>query len=158
MFNLEELQCIKEKFSNENLVDDTNNYNKTIAKKCQVLINKAQNCKEKLYSFYWDCGRQGEVEGLFKATEEEINRAIGQQVYFGEILGKHSEVYGTLDEGDITLVSDDSLIVSNSAESGYNPLNYVRFICSVCGERLSIEEFDDLENMICDYCAKEQDQ
>lgn len=153
MFNLEELQYIKEKFSIENL--DNNAHNKIIVDKCIELIDKAQNCKEKLYSFYWDCGRQGEVEGLFKATDEEIQRAIGQKVYFGEILGKHSEVYGTLDECDITLVSDDSLIVSNSTESGYNPLNYVSFVCSVCEDEYNIEEFDDLENMICRYCVKQ---
>ena len=32
----------------------------------------------------------GSVEGLFVADEEEIQRNMGMQVYFGEILGKHS--------------------------------------------------------------------
>lgn len=53
---------------------------------------------KRLYKFYWDCGRQGDVEGLFFADEETVNKSIGSQVYFGEILGKHSEVYGTLEE------------------------------------------------------------
>lgn len=28
-----------------------------------------------------------------------VESVIGNEVYFGEILGKHSEVYGTLEEG-----------------------------------------------------------
>lgn len=78
-----------------------------------------------LWKFYWDCGRQGEVEGLFKATKEEVDAAIGKEVYFGEILGKHSEVYGTLEDGEIELVSDDPLTVKNAFETGYNPLDYL---------------------------------
>ena len=85
----------------------------------------AQETKECLWSFYWDCGRQGDVEGIFKATKEEIEKAIGQQVYFCEILGKHSEVYGTLEKDECTLISDDPLVVMNSVESGYNPLHYI---------------------------------
>ena len=80
---------------------------------------------ECLWRFYWDCGRQGEVEGVFKAKKEEVDNAIGKDVYFGEILGKHSEVYGTIEEGEITLESDDPLVVKNAVESGYNPLDYL---------------------------------
>ena len=95
--------------------------------------DKMRGCKieyecatmECLWRFYWDCGRQGEVEGIFKATKEEVDNAIGKDVYFGEILGKHSEVYGTIEEGEITLESDDPLVVKNAVESGYNPLDYL---------------------------------
>ncbi len=80
---------------------------------------------ECLWRFYWNCGRQGEIEGIFKATKEEVDNAIGKDVYFGEILGKHSEVYGTIEEGEITLESDDPLVVKNAVESGYNPLDYL---------------------------------
>ena len=84
-----------------------------------------------LYSFYWDCGRGGSVEGLFIATPSEIEEITGKQIYLGEVLGKHSEVYGEINEGDIKLVSDDQdkvswlggLMVSNTI-SGYNPLDY----------------------------------
>lgn len=84
-----------------------------------------------LWSFEWDCGRQGSVEGLFVATEETIKENMGKQVYFGEILGKHSEVYGTLEEGDVTKVDLDSETVEKvqkvlgSTWSGYNPLSYI---------------------------------
>lgn len=84
-----------------------------------------------LWKFYWDCGRMGEVEGLFIATENEIQNAIGKNIYFGEILGKHSEVYGTLDENDLEKINLDSVSIERVAEllgdnwSGYNPLEYI---------------------------------
>lgn len=93
--------------------------------KIDNVVKSASECKECLWSFYWDCGRQGEVEGLFKATKEEVENAIGKEVYFGEILGKHSEVYGTLEESEIELVSDNPIDVMNATESGYNPLEYL---------------------------------
>jgi len=84
-----------------------------------------------LWKFYWDCGRMGEVEGLFIATENEIQNAIGKNIYFGEILGKHSEVYGTLDENDLEKINLDNVSIERVAEllgdnwSGYNPLEYI---------------------------------
>ncbi len=92
-----------------------------------------------LYSFYWDCGRSGFLDGLFIAEQSVMNDSIGEEVYFGEVLGKHSEVYGTLDKTDIKLVSDDQDFISRLEQafgeeyknytgytlSGYNPLNYL---------------------------------
>lgn len=84
-----------------------------------------------LWKFYWDCGRMGEVSGLFVATEDEINKSIGKEVYFGEILGKHSEVCGTLDREDLEKINLDSVSTERVAEflgdtwSGYNPLKYI---------------------------------
>ncbi len=83
-----------------------------------------------LYSFYWDCGRMGDVQGLFISTQEQVDKLLGKEIYFGEILGKHSEVYGTVDEGDITLVSSDQdkvnwlLELLGCTVSGYNPFDY----------------------------------
>lgn len=93
------------------------------------------------YSFYWDCGRQGCVEGVFITRTKYVDKAIGKNVYFGEILGKHSDVYGTLDKGDLTLKTDDQDFIQtylrivngfkrpvgntdfiNYTISGYNPL------------------------------------
>ncbi len=86
---------------------------------------------EKLYKFSWDIGRMGEVEGLFIADEEKVNEMIGSDVYFGEILGKHSEIFGTLDKEDLEIKSDDKSFVSKlksllgTSISGYNPLSYI---------------------------------
>lgn len=62
---------------------------------------------KKVYKFYWDCGRAGDVQGIFVADSDEVDRAIGRGVDFGEVLGKHSQVYGTLDREDLTVVADD---------------------------------------------------
>lgn len=88
---------------------------------------------KKLYRFGWDCGRMGEVEGLFIADDAEVEKLIGCNVYFGEILGKHSEVTGTLDEEDLEVLTDDQEFLTKLTEltgfdstiSGYNPLDYI---------------------------------
>lgn len=83
-----------------------------------------------VYRMQFDAGRMGSVCGLFTATDEEIKEAIGKEVYFGEVLGKHSEVYGTLEASEVTLVTDDPDFVAKFDEyqcaSGYNPLEYLR--------------------------------
>jgi hypothetical protein len=85
-----------------------------------------------LYKFYWYCGRAGDLEGLFAATQEDVDAAIGKYVYFGEVLGKHSEIYGNLGKEDLTKlnISEDvvSILVKEIGStdiSGYNPLNYL---------------------------------
>jgi hypothetical protein len=83
-----------------------------------------------LWKFHWDCGRMGDVRGVFVATEDEIVVALGKRVYFGEILGKHSEVAGTLRKEDLTLLTDDQDFITKAiaygvASNGYNPLEYL---------------------------------
>lgn len=83
----------------------------------------------KLWRFYWDCGRQGNVESVFVATQAEIDAALGSQVYFGEILGKHSDIHGQLDAEDLTLLSDDPALVAlfrdRVGSTGHSPLDYL---------------------------------
>ena len=86
----------------------------------------------KIYRFYWSCGRMGDVEGIFAATDEEVEKAVGQCVYFGEILGKHSEIYGNLSQEDLTMLTDDQDFISKAVEyklipSGYNPLEFIDY-------------------------------
>lgn len=84
-----------------------------------------------LVRFHWDCGRMGDVEGIFVTTKEILERNYGKRVYFGEILGKHSEVYGTLDRKDITVESEDEVFIDQltlilgTHIGGYNPLNHI---------------------------------
>lgn len=84
-----------------------------------------------LYSFECDCGRMGALYGLFIATETEVSEAIGKHAYFGEVLGKHSEIYGTLDEEYITKIEVSPATLAELEEkfgdtiSGYNPLVYI---------------------------------
>lgn len=85
-----------------------------------------------LYSFYVDCGRQGSLDGLFIATQEQVDKAIGCEMYFGEVLGKHSDVQGTLEAHEIKLVSGDQdkvewlLELLGENVSGFNPLDYIQ--------------------------------
>lgn len=84
---------------------------------------------KKLYKFRFDCGRMGELSGLFVADEEDINNVIGETVYFGEVLGKHSEIYGELEEADFKVITDDQGFINKfeelDCETGYNPFNYI---------------------------------
>ena len=85
-----------------------------------------------LYRFKLYCGRMGVVESIFAATEEEISKVFGKEVYFGEILGKHSDIFCTVEEEMITLLTDDSRFVKKLIDimgdktiSGYNPLERI---------------------------------
>jgi len=87
---------------------------------------------KKLYAYKLDCGRMGEVEGLFVAEEAIIMAALGRTVYFGEILGKHSEIVADLDINHLTVKSEDPEFILKLVEiigsehiSGYNPLDYI---------------------------------
>jgi len=83
---------------------------------------------EKLYKFGWDYGRQGVVEALFIADPRAVELVCGREVYFGEILGKHSEVYGELEESDLTVIDipQEAIEALKKAVgrtiSGHNPL------------------------------------
>jgi hypothetical protein len=88
-----------------------------------------------LYKFFWDCGRNGELHGLFIASEKEVSELIGKQVYFGEVLGKHSDISGDIEPGEITLISSDPDYIAITKKlfgitmgntlMGYNPLDFI---------------------------------
>lgn len=82
--------------------------------------------------FYWYCGRMGDLEGLFVTDKAELEGAYGKHVYFGEVLGKHSDISGSLETEDITILSEDQdfiekfeKIVGGGTISGYNPLEFI---------------------------------
>lgn len=86
----------------------------------------------KLYAFHWDCGRSGDINGLFVADDKLVNDIVGSRLHFGEILGKHSDISGTLDLKDLTVKSEDQDFINKLVEvigsttiSGYNPLGYL---------------------------------
>jgi len=108
----------------------------------------------KLYKFYWDCGRMGCLESLFVADEKDIKRIMGKEIYFGEVLGKHSEICGEIEECDITIKSEDPEFIDKLVEiigdttiSGHNPISY--YDSSLEGGHYD----DDLEE-ICFECDK----
>jgi hypothetical protein len=70
----------------------------------------------------------GSIEGIFVSTPEEISKLIGKSVYFGEILGKHSEVVVGISQENFEEISDDvafvELFEKHNLNSGYNPFDY----------------------------------
>ena len=116
---------------------------------------------EKLYGFEWDVGRMGDVHGMFVADEADIEKAMGQDVYFGEILGKHSEVRGVLEEDDLKILSENPDFVQQFKEImpngfGYNPLDYITYYCEECGEMLERDYPDESVVLPCWSCAEEE--
>jgi hypothetical protein len=91
----------------------------------------------KLYKFHVNYGRMGNISGIFSIEENELTRYNGKMVYFGEILGKHSDVDYEINKDDFTVLTDDQDFISRfdemGCESGYNPFDYVS----------EIEEIDD---------------
>lgn len=83
-----------------------------------------------VYKLDIDCRRQGSLQGVFVAEKEKINYLIDNkiEIYFGEVLGKHSNIVTTIDEGEIVEVTDNEdfikLFESYGLSSGFNPLDY----------------------------------
>lgn len=82
-----------------------------------------------IYRFKCDCGRMGKLEGIFIADSTDVKNLIGSSVNFGEVLGKHSEVCGEIEEHEIELVTDDEKCVEMfeffNLATGYNPFDYL---------------------------------
>jgi hypothetical protein len=85
----------------------------------------------KLYKFETYFGRMGSLEGIFIEDKERVKSAIGRTVYFGEVLGKHSEVILKLKAEDFKEITDDPEFLANfeefGCETGYNPFNFEPF-------------------------------
>jgi len=84
-----------------------------------------------IYKMYFDCGRMGSLDGIFTAEKDAMQKLIesGNEVYFGEVLGKHSDISGPIENSDITMISDDSehvlLFEKLNMKCGYNPFDYI---------------------------------
>lgn len=86
-----------------------------------------------LYKMNIDFGRMGELSGVFISTTEEVEELLAdtRQIYFGEVLGKHSEVIFKVESKHLHLISTDPTVIdiveTHELENGYNPLNYERY-------------------------------
>ncbi len=80
-----------------------------------------------IYKYTEDFGRIGELEAIFIEEQNVVQYAIENKldVYFGEVLGKHSEVIGTLSQKNITEITSDQTMVKmfekNNLSCGSNP-------------------------------------
>lgn len=83
-----------------------------------------------IYKFHFDCGRQGMLEGIFVAEKEDVEILVeeGIEVYFGEVLGKHSEIYGPIQDVDLSFVTDSqdavNVVLDLDLSTGFNPFSY----------------------------------
>ncbi len=93
-----------------------------------------------------DCGRMGDLDSIFVAEKEDVKALIGKNLYFGEVLGKHSEICGILEEEEVALITDDENVVKcvedYSLNTGLNPLHY--YTCNECGNIM------DPKTALCD--------
>lgn len=84
-----------------------------------------------LYKMTLNFGRMGTLEGVFVADSAEVEALRDREVYFGEVLGKHSDCTWTFDDLDETVkvMTDDRPFIerfeSLGLASGYNPLDYI---------------------------------
>lgn len=108
--------------------------------------------------------RGGQLTGIFVAKQDQVAKLIGTKVYFGEVLGKHSEVVVEIEEKDIELISDNveevALFEKLNMTTGYNPLDYVDYHCGECGDTHDTEEEADEccpepETYECTICGME---
>lgn len=89
--------------------------------------------QEYLFKMDFDCGRMGTVEGLFVAKQSDVDELVnsGQTIYFGEVLGKHSDITGPLEANEVKRVDLDAetvrkvKLVLGRTWSGYNPFDYL---------------------------------
>lgn len=84
-----------------------------------------------IYRLIFSCGsREGDLTGIFVADKEHARILIEEQieVYFGEVLGKHSDIYGPMSDGELTLVSDSpedvKMFEDLNLQTGHNPFHY----------------------------------
>jgi len=111
--------------------------------------------KKGVYRLEFDCGRMGVLEGTFVATDKEVEILLKEniEVYFGEVLGKHSEITGGIDEGEIVLLTDNQDVVKAVEEydlsSGTNPFYYPTYIFEVSDDvEPKQEEYDVVQDLI----------
>ena len=92
-----------------------------------------------LFKMNFDCGRNGNLEGVFIADTDDVKYLVKNNisVYFGEVLGKHSDVSGCVDESEITMITTDENVISvvceHGLESGYNPFDHTLCVSETNG-------------------------
>ncbi len=83
-----------------------------------------------LYKMEVDCGRQGSLKGIFIADDKDVEILVKHklEVHFGEVLGKHSDVCGAIDEDEIIKITDEENVIEifekHHLDSGYDPFGY----------------------------------
>lgn len=101
-----------------------NEHDRLVSSILQQLGPEEEDFPKGIYSFGLDCGRMGSLEGIFIAEKRIMDYLIehSPEIYFGEILGKHSEIIS--DDYYLELVTDkpDILAIFDkyNFETGYD--------------------------------------
>lgn len=85
-----------------------------------------------LYRYIENFGGSGTVEGLFIVDSIDVAKAVGKEIYLGEVLGKHSDVVTYLPEESIELITEEQKFIADlrllfdddETISGINPIEY----------------------------------
>ncbi len=82
-----------------------------------------------IYRLNVDCGRMGDVEGIFVADSEDVKGIMGKEIYFGEVLGKHSEIVAEMNLSTIILLTDAKeavdVVEQYDLSAGFNPFDFL---------------------------------
>lgn len=85
-----------------------------------------------IVEFGVDYGRMGSLDGIFVCEKEDLEKLYGKEVYFGEVLGKHSDVSIDIDAECFEIRTEDQDFIAKFIEimgdgtiSGYNPFDYI---------------------------------
>lgn len=94
-------------------------------------IKEIFNKMRGLYKVHIDCGRMGRLYGVIIADTEAVNELIEskRQIHFGEVLGKHSSIAGSIEPTDVTLLTTDAAFIEQAEQLGIcvgiNPFDYI---------------------------------
>ncbi len=85
--------------------------------------NMETSYKQILWKFHWPSEEGVCIEGIFVATEKEIDKVMGFDMVFGD-------VYGYLGREDLTKITDDQTFITRflrfGCSSGINPIEHVK--------------------------------
>jgi len=86
--------------------------------------------KEGIYRWSESFGRMGSLNGIFTAREDEVADFIGKHVYFGEVLGKYSDIECDLTAEQFELLTNDADFVEKfkrfGLSTGTDPIQKLR--------------------------------
>jgi hypothetical protein len=84
-----------------------------------------------IYKFHVDCGRMGDLDGVFSADSEDVEKLLNREVFFGEVLGKHSDISEVIDEENLTAITTNAefieLFDKYELSNGFNPFDYIEY-------------------------------
>lgn len=84
-----------------------------------------------IYKFHIDCGRMGELDGVFSAESADVDALIEseKEIYFGEVLGKHSEIIKVVRKEHLIQITTDAAFIElfdkYELSNGFNPFEYL---------------------------------